>query len=707
MDGSLNAYEEPSDDKAVGDDANDTDGLLAKFKQWYKYDRQHSAEWRKEAKEDFDFVAGHQWSEDDKRYLASQMRPVITFNRVAPTIESVVGMEIGNRREVQFIPRTLGDSEGDEVLSAAAEWVRDESDAENEESDAFFNTVVCGMGWIDTRMDYEDDPDGEICMDNLDPLEMLWDNSSRKRNLSDARRMWRIRDMPIEDARLLVPGFEDEELDAAWARDEDRKDPHNADPELAYTQGDQSDSKKEKTVTLVHIQWFEREAYHRVAFNGQTADVSPDEFKDLQKKFTSAAETQGIAAPKLPSVNLTRKVYKQAFIGSRVLTIEDGPCKGHFSWQCITGKRDRNKGTFYGLVRAMKDPQKWANKWLSQSLHILNTNAKGGLVAERTAFEDIRQAEDSWAKSDTITWAKEGAVSQGKFAPKPTSQFPTGFENLMQFAISSIRDVTGVNQEVLGLADRDQPGILEDQRKQAGMTILAMLFDNLRSYRKRQGRVMLYFIQTYISDGRLIRIVGDENAQYVPLIKQEGFVEYDVIVDDAPSSPNQKEKTWNIIMGLMPTIGPMMDAETMLALAKYSPLPTSVVRELTDAYQKKQQGQQQDQEQAKQMSVEEHQAKTAKMMSEAQKNQAQAQKAAMPEAPAPGQAPDPGAYGKAYSEIAKNQAQVEVARTQAAKNQAQAETQQIKTLQAIHDLQNPKPIVMPNRPSQGRSPRQA
>jgi len=44
----------------------------------------------------------------------------------------------------------------------------------------------------------------------------------------------------------------------------------------------------------------------------------------------------------------------------------------------------------------MRDPQMWANKWLSQTLHILNTAAKGVIVAEMDAFEDTTEAEEKW-----------------------------------------------------------------------------------------------------------------------------------------------------------------------------------------------------------------------------------------------------------------------------------------------------------------------
>ena len=79
------------------------------------------------------------------------------------------------------------------------------------------------------------------------------------------------------------------------------------------------------------------------------------------------------------------------------------PARGISRWECITGERDQNEGVWYGVVRSMKDPQRWANKWLSQSLHILNTNAKGGLFAERGAFDNDRDAEESLCAAATAS----------------------------------------------------------------------------------------------------------------------------------------------------------------------------------------------------------------------------------------------------------------------------------------------------------------
>lgn len=551
--------------------------LLAKAKAFHSAARQHSDDWRTEAREDYGFVTGeNQWSDEDKAALRDQMRPATTFNRVGPVVDAVSGSEVNNRQEVRFLPREQGDAKVNELCTAAAKWVRDECNAEDEESDAFFDTIVCGMGWTETRMDYDEDPDGMIRVDRVDPLEMYWSPSATKRNLADGTEIGRKKKISIEDFKQLWPEFADRVSDLAgsWGdADDDDKTPHDADPDLAY-KGESGQGGSQSQITVFEYQWCEKRPMVRVVdpATRQIETITPAEFAKLKK----AAEATNVPLP--PHVKQMQRCYYRAFLAGEML-LEAGalPVKSGFTYKCITGKRDRNRGLWYGIVRAMKDPQRWANKFFSQILHIISTSGKG-VMAEKNAFENPRRANEDWAKPDAITFLKEGALAGGKIQAKPGSQLPAGIGDMLQFSVQSIRDSAGVNLELLGQADRMQAGVLEYQRKQSGLTVLATLFDSLRRYRKDQGRLLLEFITEYISDGRLIRVVGENGAQYVPLIRQPGTLKYDVVVDDAPSSPNMKERTWQLLQPLMqPLFGMGLPKEVYLELFKYSPLPDSLM----------------------------------------------------------------------------------------------------------------------------------
>lgn len=600
------------------------EALYRTLRQWFEVDASHSSAWRKEAREDFDFVACEQWDDATRRTLEAQQRPVITFNRVLSVIKAVAGIEINGRHETIFIPRgtDMGDVQINEFLTQASQWMEDGCDAGDEQSEAFQDALVCGMGWTESAIDYEVDPEGKYVETKIDPLEMYWDRDARSKNLIDAKRIWRVRKMQLEEARSFVESLgvnvPDSELSATWASlDGQDHDPLRPVEDRRLREENVAlphDPRAE--VYIVQVQWWERERYWRVANIGEqgTQDLDEEAFVTFKKR----AAMLGVEVIAVP---LTRRVYKQAFLGRSMLgPVRKAPAGDRFSFTCITGEKNRNKGTWFGLVRLMRDPQMWANKWLSQTLHILNTTAKGGIIAEQDAFEDQRQAEATYAQPDSITWASEGAIQKGKIMQKPGVGIPTAYVNLLEFAITSIRDVTGINMELLGMRDANQPGILEAQRKQAALTILATLFDSLRRFRKEVGRIRLFYIQNYLSDGRLIRISGadGEGYQLVPLLRDKTLGQYDVIVDDAPTSPNQKDQTWGMLMQLMPVFKGMITPEVAMVMMEFSPLPSKLIQAFKQIMDKPNPVQ----EQQQQLMLAHAQGEVQKLQSEAAKNAA-------------------------------------------------------------------------------------
>lgn len=668
------------------------------LKGWWRADADHSREWRVEAREAYAFRAGEQWTPEDKAILDTKNRPHIVFNRVLAILKAVAGMEINGRHEVSFIPRNTEDTAVNELLTAASKWMSDETDGEDEESDAFDDCTTCGMGWAESRMSWEDDPQGLYVEENIDPLEMYWDRASKKKNLKDARRMARVRRMPYAEGVSLFPGKTRAQLDAVWAdeslgdypvRTLEERRRRDSDNSGIHPYNDLSE------VTIVHIQWIEKENYWLVANMQQNskAELSDEEYRQFNSRMKTLMRTVPPSMAwqfEVHAVRMTRKVYKQAFLGGEMLSpASDAPIKGQFSWACVTGERDKSKGTWFGLVRTMRDPQMWANKWLSQILHILNATAKGGILAEEDAFEDQREGENSYAQADQITWVAPGSISaqRPKIMPKPGAGDVNAYLGLMTFAISSVKDVIGVNLELLGQQDMQQPGIVEAMRKQAGMTILATLFDSLRRFRKQVGKKRLFFIQNYLSDGRLIRVTkivgGEQQTSALPLVRDKVLGEYNVVIDDAPSSPNQKEANWAIIQPMLAIFKDQLMANPAVLgmLLEYSPLPARIVEAIKQFIQ--QQGQDPEAQQDKNLQRQLIVSEITKNQSTAEMQDAKAgatQQTALYDFAMAKHMLEQGQYGelKAHLEAAETAAKTRTAEANARKAEADATHSRVK-----------------------------
>ena len=558
-------------------ESEDTKDSVTRTHAAYRESRDHTSLWRDSARDWYAMAAGEQWDSGDLARLQEQQRPAVVFNRILRTLNAVAGTQVSNRQEVRFIPREIGDAQLNEILTAAASWVRDECDAEDEESDAFRDMCTTGMGWTETRLCYESDPEGKIIIDRTDPLEMYWDSSARKRNISDAQWIMHVKVMDLDEFQTKWPDADPELASSPWEGSEDDSSKRShVYPQDAYKVS-RSDKKRggKARIRVAHIQWAERHDVYRVGKRAESMEV-PD-FEKIKNKL----EQHGIDHVRQPGV-----VWHRAFVAGGV-ELESGPCPHPDgpTFRCMTYERDHNAGTWFGLVKAMVDPQRFGNKFFSQVLDILNKGSKGGLMIEADATDDMRELEAKWARPDAVVKFRPGALSQGKIQEKPVVKLPTGIDRLMAFSLDAVHEVNGISLEFLGAADRAQAGVLEHQRKQAGLTILAPLFDSLRRYRKEQGRVLLHFIKEYISDGRLIRITGgDGKEQYVPLIKQLDVAKYDVIVDEAPTSPNMKERVYGALVEMLPAIS-KMGIPLPPELLDYAPIPSSLAQKWKEQIQ--------------------------------------------------------------------------------------------------------------------------
>jgi hypothetical protein len=602
----------------------DPERVLKEFTERFPQAKRHQREWREEARMLYDLKAGHQMSPEDEAAIDEKYDgsyPKISFNVTDKYCSAVEGLQVNNRQEMRFYPREEGDAGIDEFSTGVVKWCRDQSEAEDEETDAFGDLFLTGLGWIEHYLEDEEDPESPyIGQDRIDPLDMYYDGNARKKNLVDRRWDCRMKGFSEDE-------FEEKFGEQAWGQFEPMDDAtvqHVTQPDDYGTRV--GGSAQPARIWVADYQFSESVQHWIVTANlpnpdsGEMAPMREVVTKSDWRVMKQALESAGIP---YESERVSKRCYYRAWIRQDRILGKVRELKCGFTREAMTGKRDRNRNTPYGIGRVIKDPQLWLNKFFASILYTLMVNAKGGLMAEEDSFEDPSEAERTWANPSSITFTTPGAVSGGKIQPKPPAPYPAGMESLMRFTMDILPGTSGISPELLGLADRDQPGILEAQRKQSAMAIIAWVFDAMRRYYKRSGKLMLSMIAEYLNEGQLIRISGEEGAKYVRLIKDKLVRRFDTIVDESPTSVNMQERAWVSMKEAIP-MGAQLGAPPPPSAIKYIPgLPAEFKAEWMKSLQdpEKQKQAQEGAEIAKQQA----QAEIAKNQTQAQLNAAKAE----------------------------------------------------------------------------------
>jgi hypothetical protein len=164
--------------------------------------------WAMQAKEDKEFRLGKQWTAEQRDRLEARGQAPIVINRVHPAVESAKAMLTSNRPSFRCAPREDSDNKVAQVMSALLAYMYDISDGRAVIRQAVDDYFVMGVGYIlvyqDSSMDMGK---GEVCMHDVDPLDVYIDPNSRHKLFDDAENIIISKLFTKEQAKKMYPMY--------------------------------------------------------------------------------------------------------------------------------------------------------------------------------------------------------------------------------------------------------------------------------------------------------------------------------------------------------------------------------------------------------------------------------------------------------------------------------------------------------------------
>ena len=147
----------------------------------------------------------------------------------------------------------------------------------------------------------------------------------------------------------------------------------------------------------------------------------------------------------------------------------------------------------------------------------------------------------------------EYAAQRGKPEQIQTPPLPRHLVDMAMLRPQQMRDISGVNKEQTGTGA--DTGVVIDKRQKAGRTLLTPFFDNYRETKIEVGKVLLSFIQHYVTPGRQLRIVGDaQKTEYVVMTEEMKLQRFDITADESDENVNDRFESLYVLQTTLPAM---------------------------------------------------------------------------------------------------------------------------------------------------------
>jgi len=532
-------------------------------KQWVRYawvrDNGHQ-KFVEKADKCYRFVMGDQWDPAVKAELAQVKRPAMTINKILSTVSNIQGEQINNRAEISFRPRSGAPADTAEALNKVFKQISDNNKLDWLRSDLFFDGIVTSRGFLDARIAYDDNLQGEVRITKLNPKNVIVDPDGDEYDPDTWADVFTTKWVTADDIAILY-----NEEDAEYLRHRDQSYfPYGFDSVQAFRDrfGDRFNPMYsggyDHTNVMRNLRIIDRQyrvldrQKHFLSQDGDTRPV-PEDFD--RNRIALYVERFGLQV----ITKLVHRIKWTVSCDHVVLHDEWSPYK-HFT--VVPYFPHFIHGRTLGLVENLLDPQEVLNKVTSQELHVINTTANSGYKVRAGALANmtVEELESKGAQTGLVIEVNgDPDKDVQKIAP---NQVPQGLDRMSYKAEENIKTISGISDSMQGFDREDVAAKAIQAKRQAGSTNLVKPLDNLVRTDHLLARNVLDLVQEFYTEERLFTITkntmtGETEDIAVNQVTPEGTIvnnltvgEYDVVVSSVPMRETLEDSQFEQAMSM-------------------------------------------------------------------------------------------------------------------------------------------------------------
>lgn len=584
---------------------------------WYRASCAQT-KWAEVAKTCVDFVEGRQWTEAQLRKLATEKRPALVFNKIAPLVRLVTGYMRNNRADIKYLPASDAQSSEEvaEALSMIAKQIGEATQLRWVDAEVFLDGVMTGRGFWDTRLDFSSNDLGEVTITAKDPFTIFVDPDCQDYDLNkgaayvcesrwaspeeiefcygpQARKLieplagfsaqtWGGYPMLMDD-NIVTPirtmAQEARVGEVTWRDffhsemiDPSRKNVRVLDMQAAVTKWGE---------VLIDLETGDRVPVPTdEEFVTMYPDVVPAIARDrwIQKAMMHA---ESLGNPVVVAVRPIRRIRWTVMVGD--LLVHDG--WSPYDSYTISGFFPYfRRGVTRGMVEDMLDPQREINKRRSSEIEIVGRTANSGWMYHKEALSpDQKENVRRFGSTPGVNIEWQGEKQPERINPAPP---PMAMERLEQKAVDDLKQISGINESAMGEMDRVQSGRAIEARQRQAVLSIQLYFDNFSRSKELQGRQVLALIQRHYTEARIFRVLGEDGRQVMLIVneRQQAIAmmghnggpamdttsdlvkrirditvgKYTVVIDETPLSASFQNAQFEEAMGVLDKLAPML-----------------------------------------------------------------------------------------------------------------------------------------------------